>query len=215
MDNSDINFLSARRGSVGTDTYIPQETSTASTSPRSMGAPDDLSRMSSSSHKHFIATPVSFVLLNRAHPEFPGQRRREPLPLQNHHFKEASDMISRPPPLSGPNRIMHQPQPRYVDVMYPSCLPTSKYPAPSPIDPSLTDHESFSSRHPDSDALATFDGVFYILEFLGALARKMSAPIKTLFVESRPRPAVWQGGRLLTPVFQSLRGWFWDSVTRT
>ena len=61
MDDSDINFLSARRGPVGTDTYIPQETSTASTSPRSTGAPDDLSRMSSLSHKPFIATLVSFV----------------------------------------------------------------------------------------------------------------------------------------------------------
>ena len=61
MDEGDINYLSARRVPVGTDTYIPQEASTASTSPRSTGAPDDLSRMSSLSHKPFITALVSFV----------------------------------------------------------------------------------------------------------------------------------------------------------
>ena len=61
MDDSDSNFLTARRGPVGADTYIPQETPTASTSPRPTGALDDLSRMSSFSHKPFITTLVSFV----------------------------------------------------------------------------------------------------------------------------------------------------------
>ena len=72
---------------------------------------------------------VSFVIRN-----FQDSAKENPcLSLQNHCFKEASDMISRPPPLSGPNRLMCQPQPRYVDVTYLSCLPTSTYSVPSPI----------------------------------------------------------------------------------
>jgi len=69
-------------------------------------------------------------------------------------------MISRPPPLSGPNRIMRQPQPRYVDVTHVfklfahidilSALSHRHYP------PSPKDHESFSSRHPDVD-VSRFD----------------------------------------------------------
>lgn len=83
MDDDDGNLPPVRRGpvGVGVDTYIPLETSTASTSPRSTGALDDLSR----------------------------QRRREPLPPQSHRYREASDLTSRPP-LSGSNRIMPQPQ---------------------------------------------------------------------------------------------------------
>ncbi|KAH9988799.1 hypothetical protein BJV74DRAFT_460805 [Russula compacta] len=57
------------------------ETSTASTSPRSTGAMDDLSR----------------------------QRRREPLPPQSHRYRDASELASRPP-LSGSNRIIPPPQ---------------------------------------------------------------------------------------------------------
>lgn len=60
MDD-DGNLPSVRRGPTGADTYIPLETSTASTSPRSTGALDDLSRMSSLSNKPFIFTLVSFV----------------------------------------------------------------------------------------------------------------------------------------------------------
>jgi len=61
MDDNDSNFPATRRGPFGADTYTPQEPSTASTSPRSTGALDDLSRMSSLSHKPFITTLVSFV----------------------------------------------------------------------------------------------------------------------------------------------------------
>lgn len=56
-------------------------------------------------------------------------------------------MISRPPPLSGPNRIVRQPQPRYVDVTYPSCLPTSTYSAPSPIDIILRARKTMRASH--------------------------------------------------------------------
>jgi hypothetical protein len=63
MDDDDVNLPPVRRGpvGVGVDTYIPLETSTASTSPRSTGALDDLSRMSSLSNKPFVFTLVSSV----------------------------------------------------------------------------------------------------------------------------------------------------------
>jgi hypothetical protein len=59
--DDDGNLPPVRRGPAGADTYTPLETSTASTSPRSTGALDDLSRMSSQSNKPFIFTLVSFV----------------------------------------------------------------------------------------------------------------------------------------------------------
>ena len=93
------------RAPVGPDTYTPQETSTASTSPRSTGA-DDFSRMSGLSpypfHAHLIREPT----------EFPGPRRREPLPSQSLRYKEASSDQRRP--VSGSNRVMPHPQPTYV-----------------------------------------------------------------------------------------------------
>jgi len=63
MVDDDGNFPPVRRGpvGVGVDTYIPLEASTASTSPRSTGALDDLSRMSSLSNKPFVFTLVSSV----------------------------------------------------------------------------------------------------------------------------------------------------------
>ena len=63
MDDDDGNLPPDRRGpvGVGVDTYIPLEMSTASTSPRSTGALDDLSRMSSLSNKPFVFTLVSSV----------------------------------------------------------------------------------------------------------------------------------------------------------
>ena len=63
VDGDDRNLPPVRRNpvGVGVDTYIPLETSTASTSPRSTGALDDLSRMSSLSNKRFVFTLVSFV----------------------------------------------------------------------------------------------------------------------------------------------------------
>ncbi|KAI9462815.1 hypothetical protein BJY52DRAFT_1255293 [Lactarius psammicola] len=85
-EDRDGNPSSVRRGGpVGTDTYIPQETSTASTSPRSTGAMDDFSR--------------------------PGPRRRGPLPSQSHRYKEASSDQSHRRPVSGSNRVMPPPQP--------------------------------------------------------------------------------------------------------
>jgi hypothetical protein len=59
--DDDGNLPPVRRGPAGADTYTPLETSTASMSPRSTGALDDLSRMSSQSNKPFIFTLVSFV----------------------------------------------------------------------------------------------------------------------------------------------------------
>ena len=56
-------------------------------------------------------------------------------------------MISRPPPLSGPNRIMRQPQPRYVGVTYPSRLPTSTYSARSPIGVILRARKTMKPSH--------------------------------------------------------------------
>lgn len=63
MDGSDGNLPPIRRGpvGVGVDTYIPPETSTASTSPQSTGALDDHSRMSSLSNKPSVFIPVSSV----------------------------------------------------------------------------------------------------------------------------------------------------------
>jgi hypothetical protein len=63
MDDDDGNLPLVRRSTigVGVDTYIPLETSTASTSPQSTGALDDLSRMSSLSNKPFVFTLVSSV----------------------------------------------------------------------------------------------------------------------------------------------------------
>ncbi|KAH9041546.1 hypothetical protein EDB83DRAFT_1629905 [Lactarius deliciosus] len=58
-EDRDGNPSSVRRGPVGTDTYAPQEASTASMSPRSTGALDDLSRMSGLSRIAF--TLVSFA----------------------------------------------------------------------------------------------------------------------------------------------------------
>ena len=60
-EGRDGNPLSLRRGPVGPDTYTPQETSTASTSPQSTGALDDFSRMSGLCHIPF--TLVSFAFL--------------------------------------------------------------------------------------------------------------------------------------------------------
>ncbi|KAH9959452.1 hypothetical protein BC827DRAFT_505536 [Russula dissimulans] len=81
MDDENGNLLPVRRGPIGADTYIPLDAPTISTSPRSAGALDDLSR----------------------------QRRREPLPSQSHRYKEASELAARPP-LSGPNITMPQTQ---------------------------------------------------------------------------------------------------------
>ena len=62
MDDDDGNLPPVRRpGGVGVDTYIPLETSTASTSPLSTGPLDDPSRMSSLSNKPFVFTLVSSV----------------------------------------------------------------------------------------------------------------------------------------------------------
>ncbi len=61
MDDDGGNLPPVRRAPAGADTYTLLETSTASTSPRSTGALDDLSRMSSLSNKPFFFTLVSFV----------------------------------------------------------------------------------------------------------------------------------------------------------
>ncbi|KAH8992631.1 hypothetical protein EDB92DRAFT_535983 [Lactarius akahatsu] len=90
-EDRDGNPSSVRRGPVGTDTYAPQEASTASTSPRSTGALDDLSR----------------------------PRRREPLPSQSHRYKEASSDQSHRRSVSGSNRVMPHPQPTEHDVIQP------------------------------------------------------------------------------------------------
>ncbi|KAI0294850.1 hypothetical protein B0F90DRAFT_1754609 [Multifurca ochricompacta] len=82
MDDRDGNPSLVRRGHAGADTYPPQEISTASTSPQSTGAIDDLNR----------------------------PRRREPLPPQSHRYKEASSDSGLRPPLSGSNKIMPLPQ---------------------------------------------------------------------------------------------------------
>ncbi|KAI0253359.1 hypothetical protein BJV78DRAFT_205453 [Lactifluus subvellereus] len=70
VDDRDGTLLLVRRGPAGADTYTPQETSTASTSPRSTGALDDLSRMSSLSHKpfssHSCASGISRTATKRA-----------------------------------------------------------------------------------------------------------------------------------------------------
>src|SRR5712671_1746117 len=63
MDDDNGNLQPVRRAPIGADTYIPLDAPTASTSPQSAGALDDLSRMSSLSHKHFVITLVSFVHL--------------------------------------------------------------------------------------------------------------------------------------------------------
>jgi hypothetical protein len=63
MDDDDGNLPPVGRGPVGVggDTYIPLETSTASTSPESPGALDYLSRMSILSNKPFVFILVSSV----------------------------------------------------------------------------------------------------------------------------------------------------------
>jgi hypothetical protein len=115
-EDRDGNASLVRRGLVGPDTYTPQETSTASTSPRSTGALDDFSRMSGLSH-------IPFTLVSFAPPtEFPGPRRREPLPSQSLRYKEASSDQSHRRPVSGSNRVMPHPQPTYV-VLWPQFVP--------------------------------------------------------------------------------------------
>src|ERR1700747_3280076 len=81
--------------------------------------------------------------LIRAHPEFPGQHQREPLPSTK---LSLSDLTF--PPLSGSNRIPH-PQRRYVSITYLQLLVnTSKcgaQPSHRHYPPSLKDKEAFPS----------------------------------------------------------------------
>jgi hypothetical protein len=76
------------------------------------------------------------------------------LPPQSHRYREASDLTSRPP-LSGSNRIMPQPQARYVDIIYSQSLidinKCSAQPSHRHYLTSSKDNEVFPSRPSDSD----------------------------------------------------------------
>jgi hypothetical protein len=72
------------------------------------------------------------------------------LPPQSHRYKEASDLTPRPP-LSGSNRIMPQPQPRYVSVICSQSFVNTNKPSAQPPHRSSKDNEFFPSRHPDAD----------------------------------------------------------------
>jgi hypothetical protein len=103
------------------------------------------------------ACPISLSFSLSSHPcasGISGQRRREPLPPQSHRYREASDLTSRPP-LSGSNRIMPQPQLRYVGIIYSqSLVNNSKRSTQSSHrhrPPSSKDNEVFPSRHSDPD----------------------------------------------------------------
>jgi len=74
-EDRDGNPSSVRRGPVGTDSYTPQEASTASMSPRSTGALDDFSRMSGLSR--IPLTLVSYARLRN----FQDQDRGEEGPF--------------------------------------------------------------------------------------------------------------------------------------
>jgi hypothetical protein len=76
------------------------------------------------------------------------------LPPQSHRYREASDLTSRPP-LSGSNRIMPQPQLRYISIIYSQSLVNtnkrSTQPSHRHYPPSSKDNEVFPSRHSDPD----------------------------------------------------------------
>jgi hypothetical protein len=76
------------------------------------------------------------------------------LPPQSHRYKEASDLAPRPP-LSGSNRIMPQPQPRYVGVICSLSFVNTDKPSAQPphrhYPPRSRDNEVFPTRHPDAD----------------------------------------------------------------
>ena len=76
------------------------------------------------------------------------------MPPQSHRYKEASDLTPRPP-LSGSNRIMPQPQPRYVGIICSLLFVNADKPSVQPpqrnYPPRSRDNEVFPSRQPDAD----------------------------------------------------------------